>query len=517
MKTRFVWFAALSACASVPPPASDCGRLRWGPPTAPTWVTMGSDETLELRVAHARVPVAGSTVHRDGQATFHPAFPLSPGLRYDVHSGARCRSTFVVGSDVRTSSPARALALYPTADSLPENILRFYIYFSKPMAEGRFLEFVRLTRESTQQDLTGVFFDSVYELWSSDRRRLTVLVDPGRVKTGLRAHAQQGRAFRAGETYTLGVRAGWPTLDGQRLEEEARWSFRVAPEERSAVDPSSWQLEPISSAPRARLRLRFSRPMDHVSVAHFIAVVSPCGVRLSGRWRLEEGDRVAEWTPASPWAGALRDHRLRVVGRLEDVAGNNLNAAFDHIQGALPAGGEDRTLSLAFSELLGRRIDETTSPATRQLGGQDELRSCHANSMAQEMSYRDVFDDGLGYVLVGHPPHIFTPQLVEGHGSSLAGRCIHHGSGAYERMVDPGALHVGHRRKVALSHISNGLLRHLGIQAKRRHRFRVRPVLDKNALMGARNPEGPQAPDHIEALSAGCGRMRYDGLSHLEC
>ncbi len=42
------------------------------------------------------------------------------------------------------------------------------------------------------------FFDNVYELWSDDHRQITILVDPGRVKTGLKENLKRGRAFIAG-------------------------------------------------------------------------------------------------------------------------------------------------------------------------------------------------------------------------------------------------------------------------------------------------------------------------------
>lgn len=84
--------------------------------------------------------------------------------------------------------------VYPSSNILPENLLRFYIYFSEPMMTSDSLESVYLA-DSNGKKLKGVFFKNRFDLWSSDKTRLTLLFDPGRVKTGLVAHNKMGRAF----------------------------------------------------------------------------------------------------------------------------------------------------------------------------------------------------------------------------------------------------------------------------------------------------------------------------------
>ncbi|MEO0754423.1 MAG: hypothetical protein AAFY85_06450, partial [Pseudomonadota bacterium] len=73
--------------------------------------------------------------------------------------------------------------IYPTSDVLPANLLRFYVYFSEPMQRSAALEHVTLRSVSTGKAVTGAFFQSRYDLWSTDGRRLTLLLDPGRVKS----------------------------------------------------------------------------------------------------------------------------------------------------------------------------------------------------------------------------------------------------------------------------------------------------------------------------------------------
>ncbi|MEL7369957.1 MAG: hypothetical protein AAFN74_13645, partial [Myxococcota bacterium] len=99
------------------------------------------------------------------------------------------------------------------------------------------------------------------------------------------------------------------------------------------------------------LLVDFIEPVDHVSVSHFVKVLGPHGGQLEGVWRLEPKETRAAWTPRRPWSGRIEAHRLVVHGRFEDIAGNNVNGAFDHRVGDLAAGGEDRWLQIPFGEL----------------------------------------------------------------------------------------------------------------------------------------------------------------------
>ncbi len=64
----------------------------------------------------------------------------------------------------------RVTRVYPSSSTVPENLLRFYVYFSSPMGEGDALEHLSLLDESGRE-VRGVFFDNFYELWDPTRRR----------------------------------------------------------------------------------------------------------------------------------------------------------------------------------------------------------------------------------------------------------------------------------------------------------------------------------------------------------
>lgn len=308
----------------------------------PRWIKLSGHQKIIIFVSGQDTAVAGGMTDVEQDAVFVPAFPLTPGLRYRVASidDPKCNTTFEVASAQAARLP-RLLSVHPAASLIPENVLRFYLYFSEPMAEGSFLEHVRLIHDNSGADLTGVFFDNIYELWSPDRQRITLLVDPGRVKTGLAANARLGRAFRAGERYTLEVRPTWKSIAGQPLAQGYRHHFKAGPEDRSRVEPTRWRFELPTATTREPLGVRFGESVDHVSVGNFLAVLSPDDTPIHGTWH-SQSEVYARFVPLKPWRKNLKAYRLAVHARFEDIAGNNINAALDHQPGevfAAPGAG----------------------------------------------------------------------------------------------------------------------------------------------------------------------------------
>lgn len=328
--------------------AAACGPVRLGPVDhdgAPAWVALPGVETVQLSVRGQAIQVAGEGFDQNGLAAFRPAFPLATGVPYRVSGGDRsdCQVDFELPEPECTGN-ARVLAVRPGASEVPENALRFYIEFSEPMARGDFLNHLRLVDETTEQDLTGVFFDNIYELWSPDQRIITVLVDPGRVKTGLDAHRRMGRAFRAGHRYALNILPSWQTIQGCPLQGAYEHTFGVSPELRSRVNPDDWKLSRPAPHTTDALVVEFGRPVDWMAVKRAVSVLGPDGTEVSGRWSLESrGDR-AQFVPRAPWPATLDHYQLAVAARFEDVAGNNAIASFDHLAGEVEQGALSRVL-----------------------------------------------------------------------------------------------------------------------------------------------------------------------------
>lgn len=218
------------------------------------------------------------------------------------------------------------IEVYPSADRLPENLIRFYLYFPRPMGREIERSDVRL-RDSTGQDIPQAFLPMRYELWSEDRRRLTLILDPGRVKTGLASHATFGRALTAGDQFELHVSGAIKDSNGCDLGPNKSFGFSVLTAEREPVSPKTWFIEAPTSGSREALKIDLRRPHDHLSMAYRIRVTTGDGLPVGGRVGLEANERVWTFEPRAPWTET--NYKIAIDERLEDLAGNRPGVVFD--------------------------------------------------------------------------------------------------------------------------------------------------------------------------------------------
>lgn len=118
------------------------------------------------------------------------------------------------------------VAVRPSGATVPANLLRFSIAFSPAPSNVSVQDFA-LRQASGSQILAP--FDPV-ELWSPDRRVLTILFQPGRVKTGLIAHNTLGWALAPGTEVALLFRG------------RAIISWRVTAPINTPPDPTDWHV-----------------------------------------------------------------------------------------------------------------------------------------------------------------------------------------------------------------------------------------------------------------------------------
>jgi len=211
--------------------------------------------------------------------------------------------------------------IYPSASVLPENVLRFYLHFSAPMAPGRSHEFVTLRDESGHPDREA-FMVFTQELWNADRTRLTLLVDPGRIKKSIAASRGPGPALVEGRRYTLTIDAGWPTADGSLTLVAFSRHFRVGPALRHLPSVGEWHRTEPEPGSTDLFVITFDRPFDRHLLADAIEIVGGDGRSIEGAAMVGHDEMSWSFIPAAPWpTDAVH---VRVADRLEDVAGNSL-------------------------------------------------------------------------------------------------------------------------------------------------------------------------------------------------
>lgn len=218
------------------------------------------------------------------------------------------------------------VAIYPTADLLPENLLRMYVYFPRPMGADEGLKSVRLLGEEGVP-INGVFLAGREDLWSSDRRRLTLVFDPGRVKTGLNAHESMGRALAPGRSYTLDVSGAALDATGCPLGADTRFSFAVVDADYDPPDPAGWEIAAPAANSTEPVVVTLGSAHDHVSLAFRLRVLDVDGAVVPGKIVLGDGEETWEFAPHAPWAATT--YTLSIDERLEDLAGNRPGVPFD--------------------------------------------------------------------------------------------------------------------------------------------------------------------------------------------
>lgn len=221
---------------------------------------------------------------------------------------------------------ASGVEIYPTARVLPENLLRIYVYYPRPMRADEGLQNVRLL-DAKGDILEGVFLANRSDLWSPDRRRLSLLLDPGRVKTGLKANAALGRALDVGRSYTLEVSGHAVDIRGCALGTDTRHGFAVGAADMTPPDPAKWDVTPPKVHSIDALRIDLLNAHDHLSLAFRLRVLDQRGSIVPGTIALGPGEKIWEFTPRTPWAPA--PYTLAIDERLEDLAGNRPGRLFD--------------------------------------------------------------------------------------------------------------------------------------------------------------------------------------------
>jgi hypothetical protein len=272
------------------------------------------------------VTTAGSWEISEDAARFTPRFAAAPGTRYVVigrEPGQAWREVarVAVPESDRVSSTI-VETIEPSVNSVPANLLRFAVNFSAPIEEGSATAHVRLVDE-TGAILAGALLEMPPELWDRDRRRLTVLLEPGRIKRGLRPNAEAGPPLREGGTVTLVVAAGIRDAEGSPLVSEARRTYRVGAPIRSRIDPTKWDVR-WPSNPSEPLVVSFDRPLDRALVQRYVRVLDRGGNPVAGQGSLD--NEVQRWTFTPAVAEELTIH---VDARLEDLAGNSVRRVFD--------------------------------------------------------------------------------------------------------------------------------------------------------------------------------------------
>jgi hypothetical protein len=229
-----------------------------------------------------------------------------------------------------------AIGIWPAARWLPANILRFYLQFSEP-SEAAFERTQLRLAASTGALIQDAFLLLNEELWSPDGRRLTVYMEPGRIKRGMGTNPAHEPALVPGEFYHLEVTTGGRVF---------RRAFGTLPPVVEPLLESQWRLTRPRAGTRQPVEVVFDRVIDHAIVADEVHVQGPDGRRLAGIQALSDNGLKLAFHPDAHWKNT--DYSVVFSRRFEDVCGNRLGEALDHL---LAAQQRSRGGALSFRPL----------------------------------------------------------------------------------------------------------------------------------------------------------------------
>ena len=278
----------------------------------------------------------GRYYQQDSAIIFEPRYSLLSGVTYraiviepkldkTTTPDSLCKD-FSVESSTPKSQRTRLVAVYPSGDHLPSNQLKFYFHFSGAMSRGDAYSCIEL-RDANNNRITDVFLELDEELWDPLGMRFTLLLDPGRIKRGLKPRALLGPSLLAGESYTLTVNNQWKDANRQPLLEPVTKHFSVGQADVIQPSPDNWNMNKPHSGTRESLVITLDEPLDHAMLEWAISIQSSSGSPCKGIVEIGDQETTWNWTPDSKWEKG--SYVLIIDTTLEDRAGNSIGQPFE--------------------------------------------------------------------------------------------------------------------------------------------------------------------------------------------
>lgn len=272
--------------------------------------------SVKVYLKDSDYPVAGDL--DDG--VFVPAVPFQAGQQYVVISQYDT-SFFSIPPDASAAVPA-LMAIYPSCDTVPSNLLKIYLKFSEPMQESRSSRFVALFDDVSNDTIRDAFLDLKPELWNADGTTLTLWIDPGRVKQDLIPNKQLGTVLHDNHRYRLVVAKGWKSRRGVETTSNYSRPFITTSRDVNKPDIRSWTIQPG----RDTIIVDTNETLDWSLLSSSVAVWQQ-DQQLEAKSFSEVCERQLMIVPKKSLERGI--YTLKIDAILEDPAGNNLNRLFE--------------------------------------------------------------------------------------------------------------------------------------------------------------------------------------------
>ena len=296
------------------------------------------EQLLQVYVGNIQAgqPAVWGKYFRQGQQLrFKPRFPFELAQVYTyrlIAGGDTLTASFQVQTAYESLAPV-VMEIQPANSSVPVNLLRFYIFFSQPMRKYEVYQHLYLLNQQGDT-IKNPFYPADPPLWDQDGRRLTLLLDPGRIKTGLDSHEAWGLALEEGQSYQLLIDRHMMSYRGGTLEADFLHPFSTLPKDLESPRIEDWTVVYPDAGTKQVLQITFDEPLDRAQASRWIKIQDQSGNELEGAVSFTpDGD--FQFKPLAPWQEV--HYVLLVNNQLEDLAGNSIRKPFE-----MGAGGTEK-------------------------------------------------------------------------------------------------------------------------------------------------------------------------------
>jgi hypothetical protein len=270
-------------------------------------------------------PMLGSTYQMPKYWVFKPRFPFELDQLYRAEftvDSTTVQTYFKPAVWVSGVQVPQVVNVLPGDSILPANLLRLYINFSQPMTRHDAYSYIHLLNHQGDT-LNQVFYPAEPPLWDKSGQQLTLLFDPGRIKSGLQPNLQWGPGLKPHKEYQLLV-SGMEDFRGTTLSEVFKFNFRTGATDHISPNVQSWQIQEPKVGTKEPLIVKLDEPVNHAQVEKAFQIIKDnqsIPVLVSTNTDLLEISPTLPWLPGS--------YHLRVFNTLEDLAGNSLRKPFE--------------------------------------------------------------------------------------------------------------------------------------------------------------------------------------------
>lgn len=257
---------------------------------------------------------------------FTPIIPFRAAQTYEIRQEGRYKASFKV-KNLKSLNTPELITIFPTRDTVPENLLKMYFIFSSPMQKvGNASNFISVFNETEQQEVE-LFLNLEKDLWNKEHTRLTLWLDPGRIKTGLIPNKLKGLPLKQGHSYTITVSGKWKSAMGIPLPKNYTKRIVVVKRDNQIPDILNWELSVPAANSKEALNIKFDKSMDAILAKESLRILYQGEIPVEGDYVLGKHERSILFKPVYTWNKGTYEIISQSI--IEDLSGNNMKRLFD--------------------------------------------------------------------------------------------------------------------------------------------------------------------------------------------